>query len=79
MCENEYPTCSTESLCIPLGMYVEGEQFEISKGFCTVRVINLVTGNTRLFGVAYKRRKSDKGVMLNFCPFCGQKPGIFDE
>lgn len=69
--------CGVDTICKGLDTYIEGANFETNKGFCTVHVVDLKTGITRLFGVAYKRRKADKGVMLNFCPFCGNKPGTF--
>lgn len=71
--------CGTDSICNALDSLIEGANFETSKGFCTVHVINTSSDKIRLFGVAYKRRKADKGVMLNFCPFCGQKPGTFER
>lgn len=70
--------CGPDNICPALESRIEGANFETSKGFCTVHVINFNTGNTQFFGVAYKERKSDKGVMINYCPFCGQKPGIFE-
>jgi hypothetical protein len=27
-------------------------------------------------GVAYKMNAKDNGLMINFCPFCGKRPGI---
>jgi hypothetical protein len=34
---------------------------------------------THLVGVSYKTGVKDKGVMLNFCPFCGEKIDWFRE
>lgn len=73
-----HPLCGPDSVCNALDSRIEGANYETSKGFCTMHVINTKTGTTRFFGVAYKQRKADKGVMLNFCPFCGQKPGTFE-
>lgn len=69
--------CGANTICKALESLVEGANFETSKGFCTVHVVNIATNKTRLFGVGYKTRKTDKGVMLNYCPFCGQHPGEF--
>lgn len=70
--------CGPDSICNALDSRIEGANYETTKGFCSVHVINTKTGKTRFFGVAYKERKADKGVMLNYCPFCGQKPGTFE-
>lgn len=69
--------CSVDNICPALDSRIEGANFETSKGFCTIHLVNTTTGTTRFFGVAYKERKADKGVMLNYCPFCGQHPGEF--
>jgi hypothetical protein len=44
------------------------------KGFNAVNVIDIKNGEMRYIGVRYcaTSKRSDKGVMLNFCPFCGQ-------
>lgn len=43
------------------------------RGFASVTTINIKEGKTRLIGVRYcdTNKSSDKGVMLNFCPWCG--------
>lgn len=71
------PVCGPDSICNALDKFVEGANYETNKGFCTVHVINFKEGTTHLFGVAYKIKKRDKGVMLNYCPFCGGQPGEF--
>ena len=34
-------------------------------------VTTKLSGSVQVIGVAYKTKESDRGVMLNFCPFCG--------
>lgn len=36
-------------------------------------LMNMMTGDTRKVGVAYKTSAKDGGLMLNNCPFCGEK------
>jgi len=31
----------------------------------------------QLLGVAYKKTKKDKGLMVNYCPWCGGTAGAF--
>ncbi len=40
-------------------------------GLACLITINLKNGQEQLRGVYYKRLERDKGVMLNYCPFCG--------
>lgn len=42
------------------------------KGIAAVQVANLTTGKVRIAGVAYKRSEKDRGLFLNFCPWCGK-------
>lgn len=69
--------CNSETTCKALDSVIEGTNFETGKGFCTVHLINFKTGKTDFFGVSYKKKRSDNGVMLNYCPFCGGHPGTF--
>jgi hypothetical protein len=42
-----------------------------SKGLVFIKVINLKTGIERELGIAYKTDAKDRGLLINFCPFCG--------
>ena len=44
------------------------------RGFNSVTVINIKTGKSRLIGVRYclTAKSKDRGIMLNFCPWCGE-------
>jgi hypothetical protein len=35
--------------------------------------------SVELLGVAYKETKKDKGLMVNYCPWCGRTPGTFKK
>jgi hypothetical protein len=54
------------SLCQSLS-----ERLGNSKGFVNIRVINVKTGIERELGIAYKINAKDRGLLINFCPFCG--------
>ena len=41
------------------------------RGFVVIRVMNTKTGVERELGIAYKNDRKDRGLLLNFCPFCG--------
>lgn len=43
------------------------------KGFCAVDVVHHETGTVSSYGVRYRTSSKDKGLMLNFCPFCGER------
>jgi len=48
---------------------------ENRRGFNGVSTINIKTGIFRYIGVRYCKtsKRMDRGIMLNFCPFCGEK------
>lgn len=44
-----------------------------TKGLVPIRVLKrgAPPGSGRVIGVAFKRSGKDRGLMLDFCPFCG--------
>jgi hypothetical protein len=58
-----------------------------ARGFVVVRRITIQQINKQqiglddsvISGVGYKETAKDKGVMLNYCPFCGEKIDWFRE
>lgn len=40
-------------------------------GLEAFEVVNMRTLKTRLVGIRYRTCKSDRGVLINFCPWCG--------
>jgi len=48
------------------------------KGFKALHTVKRDSNETRFLGVAYKTSAKDKGLLLNWCPWCGGKPGYFE-
>jgi hypothetical protein len=69
MDSNIISKCSLSNYCSTLISKIENAN---NKGFVLLKVTNANTGKERLLGVAYKTTVKDPGVMLNFCPFCGE-------
>ena len=44
------------------------------KGMAVLNLLNIKTGEESIGGVVYKTKaiKADKGILLNFCPWCGK-------
>ncbi len=70
---NNSPICGEEAVCTHLAARVTDH----GKGFVAIRTAG--KAGIRLLGVAYKADTKDKGLLLNWCPFCGGKPGYFDR
>lgn len=49
------------------------------KGFHAFHTVKRDSNEARFLGVAYKTSAKDKGLLLNWCPFCGGKPGHFER
>lgn len=47
------------------------------RGFVAIYVCRVGSAKTNFRGVAYKQTARDRGIMVNFCPFCGGHPGTF--
>jgi hypothetical protein len=68
--------CHQDGCCYPLGSRL----IDTGKGFKPLYTIQMNSGpsaETRFFGVVYKKSQSDRGLLINFCPFCGGRPGYF--
>lgn len=63
--------CGNERPCKTLS-----DRLEVSghsgKGFQAVEVVNFRTGQTQIIGIQYKTHYKDRGIMLNYCPWCGK-------
>lgn len=66
--EGVFKKCQNQSYCVYL-LDRLGSPF--IKGFSATQVINLKTSKTRSIGIKYKTSAKDRGLMLNFCPWCG--------
>lgn len=42
------------------------------KGLTTIVLTSRTTGNERLAGIAHRKNAKDRGLMLNYCPWCGE-------
>lgn len=67
--------CSESGFCPAMVRYLEPEPNGHTTGISTVQICNLRTGDFRVGGVVYKRtpRTGKQGVMLNYCPWCGER------
>lgn len=63
-----FKKCKNQSYCKYL---LERLGSTFTKGFSATEVINLETSKTRSIGIKYKTSAKDRGLMLNFCPWCG--------
>ena len=59
-------------LCETLSDRLNQESNAHKKGFTTIVIFSSRTRKFKTIGVAYKKNSKDEGVMLNFCPFCGE-------
>lgn len=64
--------CSSAAWCNTLATRLDRKNNR-GKGLAPFVVMNLDTGKERVVGVTYKTSASDSGVLLNFCPWCGQR------
>ena len=73
--KEEFRKCDRDGCCSFLSSRIEDH----GKGFHSINTINIKDfSRPAIFrGVAYKTSAKDKGLMLNFCPFCGGQPGDF--
>jgi len=65
--------CNDKNVCPAL----QERLVESGRGFYSIDTVSIHHNRTKFQGVAYKKSGKDKGLMLNWCPFCGGKPGIF--
>lgn len=65
-------TCANGEHCGVMTLMLDSPD-ENRRGFSGVHIISLRDGEMRYIGVRYCKtsKRADKGIMLNFCPFCG--------
>lgn len=68
--------CTKEAFCDALQERI-GDYH--SKGIVPVDVVDHKEHKIKRIGVAYKRNRTDKGIMLNYCPWCGKFIGNFND
>lgn len=59
--------------CTGMKKCLEPMANEGHKGLIQVNLSNLETMKTTCLGVKYKLNAQDKGLLLNICPWCGEK------
>lgn len=75
--EPVFEKCNSEKMCTWLADRVECIGFS-GKGLVPVYRLNIHGKLTSvLYGVKYKQARGDNGILINYCPFCGQTPGLF--
>jgi len=73
----EFKKCDANAMCEFLAARITGNGGG-GRGFhaiCTADLNAPPGGPVTFQGVAFKTKAEDNGLMLNFCPFCGGKPG----
>jgi hypothetical protein len=71
--KEEYHKCSKEKgFCPTLEDFTQADSHV--KGLSWFNIFDHENGSTKIktIGVVYKRKVSDNGIMLNYCPFCGK-------
>lgn len=63
-----YIRCSKDGFCKAL---LDRCQATNTKGFVKREYINIKTGKNTGAIIAFSKGKGDRGLALNFCPFCG--------
>lgn len=63
--------CTSKKWCKIMDEKLAPEANSESSGFTVVVVTNFKTLKRRTVGVAFKDRRFDKGIFVNFCPWCG--------
>ena len=48
------------------------------KGLSVLNLMNFATGEEAVGGIIYSTGRGDRGVLLNFCPWCGARIGYSD-
>lgn len=67
----EYKKCDGRAIvCPPLGRRLGDGHV---KGFNALQIIDMRTGEDLTPVLVYKLSPWDKGLVLNFCPFCGSE------
>lgn len=65
------PICKLgESWCEAMMDRLNPDANSHAKGLTTIILTSRTKGTSRLAGVAYRMGPKDKGLMLNYCPWC---------
>lgn len=69
----DFKKCNVSGLCAHLEERLSDPG--VRRGFVSVTTINSKSIGGTWRGVVFKTDAKDRGMVLNFCPFCGGKPG----
>jgi hypothetical protein len=67
--------CGKTRWCSALDESLEPEENARAKGLATFVTTNFGTSPRKrtLYGITFKKAASDRGMILNYCPWCGVK------
>lgn len=77
--EKGYHKCNREQGCCKSLHDRTAEVGSHVKGFVYVSSLSDDFKTVKLLGVMYKESATDRGIMLNHCPFCGEKIDWFRD
>ena len=63
--------CSPEGFCDALWDRLDDDNSR-RKGMSALVLMNMKTGEDRTAGVVWRKDSKDRGLLLNFCPWCGE-------
>ncbi len=64
----KYRKCSRTTLCQAM---LSRADYGSRRGLRLITVLNLKTHKERFGGICHHLNAQDKGLMVNFCPWCG--------
>ena len=70
--ENKEWGCTITTYCKPLAERIH-HSWDDKKGFTSVELSSIETGETTCTYPKYKTHRRDDGLAFNFCPYCGFK------
>jgi hypothetical protein len=71
--KEEYHKCNVkEGFCPTLEQFTQSDRH--TKGFSWFNIFDHENGTTKIktIGVVYKENTKSNGILLNYCPFCGE-------
>jgi len=71
---SEPKRCDKDGMCV----FLEARITVSGKGFRSLDTVNIdpkYQAHSRWRGVSYHSSANDRGLLINFCPWCGGKPG----
>ena len=63
--------CTEHGMCWVMASKVS----DSGKGLRVQEALNFKSGKVVFVGITYHEKATDRGLLLNVCPWCGEKPG----